>query len=111
MYRDISGNEIPRALHDEGGWAQWKFKTGQRWEINNGYGIDNPFANQIKVSQLLLTTAYPGLARNRSYFGNVILSPSKYLLFSLEYRRLWSNYATGSTSISDVIGIGAGYKF
>jgi hypothetical protein len=41
----------------------------------------------------------------------VIYSPSAYLLFSLEYRRLWTNYSTGPTNFSDVIGIGAGYRF
>ncbi len=30
------------------------------------------------------------LARNRTFTGNVIYSPSAYLLFSLEYRRLES---------------------
>jgi len=51
------------------------------------------------------------LARNRSFFSNVIYSPSAYLLFSLEYKRLWTNYGTGPTDFSDSIGIGAGYKF
>jgi len=55
--------------------------------------------------------SYPELARNRSFFSNAIFSPTAYLLFSLEYKRLWSNYNTGPTNFSDVIGIGAGYRF
>ncbi len=54
---------------------------------------------------------YSGLARNRAIFGNVIYSPSAYLLLSLEYRKLWTNFATGPTNTSDVIGLGAGYRF
>jgi hypothetical protein len=104
--------EIARALDDVGGWAQLQSKIGERLEFNGGYGIDNPFAGQIHASTAIPEYAvYPGLVRNKSALGNVIYSPSKYLLFSLEYRRLWTNYASSSPSFSDVIGIGAGYRF
>ena len=89
-----------------------KAKAGQRVEMNAGYGTDNPFAKEIHSAMSSSgATSYPGLARNRSFFSNVIYSPSAYLLFSLEYRRLWTNYSTGPTNFTDVIGIGAGYKF
>ena len=104
--------EAVRALDDVGGWTQLKSKVGERLEFNGGYGIDNPFASEIRESTTIPEySVYPGLARNRSTFGNVIYSPSTYLLFSLEYRRFWTNYATGPTNTSDVIGIGAGYRF
>jgi hypothetical protein len=57
------------------------------------------------------TSAYQNLARNRSYTGNAIYSPSAYLLFSLEYRRLESAPVNGPTAGSNIIGLGAGYKF
>jgi hypothetical protein len=112
VYLNSGTREIARALDDVGGWAQLKSKVGERLEFNTGYGIDNPFARQIhtNISAPEYATYY-GLARNRSAFGNVIYSPSAYLLFSLEYRRLWSNFATGPTNTSNVIGIGAGYRF
>ncbi len=101
-----------RALEDVGGWAQLKAKAGQRLELNAGYGIDNPFANEVHSALWTPgTTYYLGLARNRSYYTNAIFSPSAYLIFSLEYRRFWSNYSIGPTNISDGIGIGAGYRF
>jgi hypothetical protein len=104
--------EIARALDDVGGWAQLQSKISERLQFNGGYGIDNPFASQVHASAATPDYAvYPGLARNRSAFGNVIYSPSSYLLFSLEYRKLWTNYAAGPTNFSDVIGIGAGYRF
>jgi uncharacterized coiled-coil protein SlyX len=119
-YYDLySGStEIAHALDDVGGWAQFKARAGQRVEMNVGFGTDNPFANEIHAALLSTngssetsSSSYPGLARNRSFFSNVIYSPSAYLLFSLEYKRLWTNYAAGPTYFSDSIGIGAGYKF
>jgi hypothetical protein len=103
-----------RALDTIGGWAQLKARAGERVEINAGYGIDNPFSKDIHAatsSSGSPSSAYPGLARNRAAFANVIYSPSAYLLFSLEYKRLWTNYAYGPANFSDSIGIGAGYKF
>jgi hypothetical protein len=100
------------ALDDVGGWTQLKARAGQRVELNAGFGADNPFAKDIQsaVSSSSNST-YFGLARNRSFFSNAIYSPSAYLVFSLEYRRLWTDFSSGPTSFSDVIGIGAGYKF
>ena len=111
----VGTTEYARALDDVGGWAQLKSKWGERLEFNGGYGIDNPFAGEVHALAELYEydrpSTYPGLLRNRSAFGNVIYSPSTYLLFSLEYRQLWTNYASGSPSSSDAIGIGAGYRF
>jgi len=112
VYQHLGSNEITRALDDVGGWTQFKAKATQRWEWNTGYGLDNPFASEVALSFSSTTEAsYPGLVRNRSYFGNVIYSPSKSLLFSLEYKTIWSTYVGSGTKSSDVIGIGAGYRF
>jgi uncharacterized coiled-coil protein SlyX len=112
LYQYIGATLSARALDDVGGWAQVKAWAGQKVEMNAGFGTDNPFAKEIQAalssSEL---TSYPGLARNRAFYSNVIFSPSAYLLFSLEYRRLWTNYSSGPTNYSDVIGVGAGYKF
>jgi uncharacterized coiled-coil protein SlyX len=112
-YAEYDGtSEIVRPLDDVGGWAQLKARAAQRVEMNAGYGTDNPFAREIQAAiSSSCATCYSGLARNRSFFSNVIYSPSAYLLFSLEYKRLWTNYGTGSRALSDVVGIGAGYKF
>lgn len=112
-YYSYAGSTVnAHALDDIGGWTQLKVRAGQRVQINTGFGTDNPFAKEIYAATLSSNGAYySGLARNRSFFSNVIYSPSAYLLFSLEYRRLWTNYATGPTNFSDVIGFGAGYKF
>jgi len=103
-------NDVAQALNDVGGWMQLKFRPGERLQFNAGYGIDNPFAADIR-SSLAGSTSYTGLSKNRSVFGNVIVSPNRYLEFSLEYRRLWSNYVNNVLRLSDAIGLAAGYRF
>jgi hypothetical protein len=54
---------------------------------------------------------YQNLVGNHTYTGNVIYSPSAWLMFSLEYRRLESRYADGHVPSANVIGAAAGYRF
>jgi hypothetical protein len=55
--------------------------------------------------------AYQGLARNSTWFSNVIYSPTAYTLFSFEYRRIDSSYAIGPHAEADVYGVAGGYRF
>ena len=110
------GYPTAHALDDVGGWTQLKARAGQRIEFNAGVGADNPFAREVKAAAAYLAgspsgAAYSGLARNRGVYSNVIWSPNAYLQFSLEYKRLWTNYTSGPAAFSDSIGLGAGYKF
>lgn len=100
-----------RPLNDVGGWTQLKEKWSERLEFNAAFGIDNVFANDLHRYSAPGGPAYQNLARNRTWTGNVIYSPSAYLLFSLEYRYLASAPVTGSSSASNIIGLSAGYKF
>jgi hypothetical protein len=115
-YASSYGYPVARALDDVGGWTQLKARAGQWIEFNTGFGTDNPFAKEVNAaaaytggSESGLT--YSGLARNRVFYSNVIWSPSAYLQFSLEYKHLWTNFASGPAAFSDNIGLGAGYKF
>jgi hypothetical protein len=99
-----------RALDDVGGWAQLKEKFSERIELNGAFGIDNAFAGEVR-RYAAVGDFYQNLARNRTYTGNVIFSPSAYLLFSLEYRHIASSPVDASAAESNVIGIAAGYKF
>jgi uncharacterized coiled-coil protein SlyX len=117
-YKDIayridpdSGAYYFRPLNDVGGWAELKEKLNARWEINGAFGIDNVFASDLHRYVVTGGNAYQNIARNRTFTGNVIYSPSSYLLFSLEYRYLLSAPIVGSASGSNVIGLAAGYKF
>jgi uncharacterized coiled-coil protein SlyX len=106
-----SGEYYFRPLDDLGGWAQLKEKVSERVELNAAFGLDNVFARELRGYAVPTGTMYQNLARNRTYTGNVIYSPSAYLLFSLEYRHLESSPITGAPLGSNVIGIAAGYRF
>ncbi|MGC1784173.1 MAG: hypothetical protein WA708_16745 [Acidobacteriaceae bacterium] len=100
-----------RPLDDVGGWAQLKEKLSERLEFNAAFGIDNAFADEVRRYAVSGDTTYQNLFRNRTYTGNVIYSPSAYLQFSLEYRHLESSPVIGPAAGSNIIGLGAGYKF
>jgi hypothetical protein len=107
----FSGRYYSRPLDDVGGWAQLKERVSERVEFNAAFGLDNVFARELRRYAVPGGTMYQNLARNRTYTGNVIYSPSAYLLFSLEYRYLYSSPITGMSTGSNIIGIAAGYKF
>ncbi len=109
--RLYNGEWYYRAPDDMGGWAQWKQHAGQRLEFNEAFGMDNVPAHQVRPYTITSADSYYNLARNRTITGNVIYSPSAYLLFTLEYRRIASSFVNSPTEFSDVIGLGAGYKF
>jgi hypothetical protein len=100
-----------RPYDDVGGWSQLKEKFSERLEFNAAFGMDNIFARELRPYAVPGGTMYQNLARNRTYTGNVIFSPSTYLLFSLEYRHLESIPVIGAPAQSNIIGIAAGYKF
>jgi hypothetical protein len=106
-----TGGYYFRPLDDVGGWAQLKEKISERLEVNAAFGLDNVFAREFRRYAVPGGTMYQNLARNRTYTGNVIYSPSAYLVFSLEYRNLGSSPIVGLPAGSNVIGIAAGYKF
>lgn len=100
-----------RPLNDVGGWTQLKEKLNERLEFNAAFGMDNVLAKDLHLYPNPSGTMYQRLARNRTWTGNVIYSPSAYLLFSFEYRYLASAPITGAAYSSNVIGLSAGYKF
>jgi hypothetical protein len=107
----ISNSIYVQPLDDVGGWTQLKQRLTERLEWNAAYGIDNLFAGQLRPFATAAYAPYLNLARNRTFFSNVIYSPSAYLLFSLEYRHLQSSPVNSPTSTSNIFGLAAAYKF
>jgi hypothetical protein len=110
-FNPVTGEYDFQPLDDVGGWTQIKERVNERLEFNAAFGLDNVFTGELRPYAVAGGTMFQNLARNRTYTGNVIYSPSAYLLFSLEYRHLQSSPVNGNSSQSDIIGVGAGYKF
>lgn len=117
-FKDFGYNSNPltnvyyvHALNDTGGWLQLKEKFSERIEFNAAYGLDDVFAGQLRRYYVPGGSPIENLAGNRTYTGNVIYSPSAYLLFSLEYRHLNSAPVIGSSVQGNIIGLAAGFKF
>lgn len=106
-----TGGYYFRPLDDVGGWAQLKAKATERLELNAAYGMDSVFAGQLRRYYIIGGSMIQNLAQNRTFTSNVIYSPSAYLLLSVEYRRLLSTPVEDPGAASNIIGIGAGYRF
>ena len=66
-----------------GGWVQTQFNVNKAWQLNFGYGIDNPSAYDLPVSSR---------DRNENLFGNFIYKLDANIQLSSEYRRLLTYY-------------------
>ena len=99
------------SLENVGGWAQLKQTVSERLQFNEAFGTDQDFARQLKPYVGTSSGGYLDFARNHTITGNVIYSPSAYLLFSFEYRRLETAPVTGRLWTSDIYGLAAAYKF
>jgi hypothetical protein len=84
----MNPSTIFHGVDAEGGWAQLKFTPRQNFEINSGYGQDNPFASDLRSYGP--NGSYYGalLSRNQSPFANFIYRLRSDVLFSVEYRYL-----------------------
>lgn len=77
-----------RGLNSVGGWSQLKYRASTKVEFNVAYGLDNPYARDLKAFPFPQSYQDPSLARNSGSFANVIFRPRSDLLFSAEYRHL-----------------------
>jgi hypothetical protein len=99
-----------RAMDSMGGWAQLKFKVKSNFEINGAFGMDNPFAGELR--QYNANTIYPGsYTRNLSPLVNFIYQIRSDILFSTEYRYLNSTVLDSGSFSAHQISMSLGYIF
>ena len=101
---------IVRGLDTVGGWTQASYQVSPVVQLNTGYGLDNPFSNELQQFAAV-QSFYPRLGRNRSAMANVIYRPRSDLLFSLEYRHIVSSRLGQPTASVENIGMGIGLLF
>ncbi len=77
-----------------GGWTQLKYRATAKLEFNGAFGMDNPFARDLRYFPYAYSYGEPILSRNKAGFFNVIYRPRSDLLFSAEYRRIETDSIT-----------------
>lgn len=97
-------------LDSKGGWGQLKFTPTEKWEFNGAFGLDNPFAEDLRYATVIPGYG-PFVTRNRSTIANFIYRPRSNLLVSLEYRRLRTFINDGSSATADHVNLGIGVLF
>jgi hypothetical protein len=102
---------VIHGLDDEGGWSQLKARMTPSLEANAAFGVDEGFAEQLREYTNPAMDAYTNLARNRTFLANIIYRPKTYLLFSAEYRNIYSWPIGGPVNTSQSLGLATGYSF
>ena len=101
-----------RGLDSLGGWSQFKIRANSKLEFNAGFGLDNPYAAEIRAAapSLPYLNGQQLLTQNRSGLVNFIYRPRSNLLFSTEYRYLQS-FGLYSANSADQINMMMGVLF
>jgi hypothetical protein len=99
-----------RALDSVGGWSQLKIRATSKLEFNGAFGLDNPYA--MDVRGFPSSPGFPApLLQNRSSLVNVIYRPRSDLLFSGEYRHLRTFDVDAGSPTADQINLIMGILF
>jgi hypothetical protein len=95
-----------RGLHAIGGWAQLSFQARQDLEFNFAYGQDDPRNRDIFSGVRDNSTRF----KNQAATANFIYQLRPNFLVSIEYRRLWTDYAAARRTNGHV-NLAVGYVF
>ncbi len=98
-------------LNSVGGWSQLKFKATSKLQFNGAYGLDNPYARELREHGGN-TNYYPvPLSKNESGFVNFIYQPRSDIVFSMEYRRIKTFTLDSGANVANVANFSVGYIF
>jgi hypothetical protein len=106
-----SANTQVQALNSVGGWAQLKYRPASKWEFNAAFGMDNPYANDLRYFPYPQSYGDATLARNQGSFANVIYRPRSDLLFSAEFRHLTTYTITNGGNSASHLNLMMGVLF
>ncbi|HEV2493451.1 MAG TPA: hypothetical protein VG204_10335 [Terriglobia bacterium] len=98
-------------LNAAGGWSQLKFKPLEKLEVNGAFGEDYPFGSDLARFPQGQSYVDPSIGRSASAFVNGIYHLRSNLLFSLEYRKLWTSESYRTKVAADHVNVGVGVLF
>jgi hypothetical protein len=98
-------------LNSVGGWAQLKYRPRNKLEFNAAFGMDNPYATDLRYFRYVQAYGNAQVAKNQGSFVNVIYRPRSDLLFSAEYRHLTTYMIDGSGNNASHLNLMMGVLF
>ena len=98
-------------LNSVGGWSQLKFKASNKLEFNGAFGVDNPFAGDVRTYPLSPSYFPAALLQNRSALLNFIYRPRSDLLFSGEIRHLRTFDLDAGSPTAEQVNLMMGFLF
>lgn len=98
-------------LNSMGGWAQLKYRATPKLQFNGAFGLDNPFANELREDGGNTTIYQFPLSKNETGFVNFIYQPRSNLVFSMEYRRIKTFTLDSSANTANISNLSIGYIF
>jgi len=111
----FSGNPNPyqqlQPLNSVGGWSQLKVKASSKLEFNGAFGVDSPFAGDVRTYPLSPSYFPAALLQNRSALLNFIYRPRSDLLFSGEYRHLRTFDLDAGSPTAEHVNMMMGFLF
>jgi len=100
-----------RPVDSAGGWSQLNVKPANRLEFNVAFGEDNPSRTDLRRLLTIGSVDASAVNRNASGFLNAIYQARSNLLFSVEYRRLWTTSLDEVTRTADHVSFSTGIVF
>ena len=105
QYTEIVG------LNTVGGWAQLKYRPATKLEFNAAFGMDNPYASDLRYFPSPWAYGDATLARNQGSFVNMIYRPRSDLLFSAEYHHLTTYTVSNGVNSAGQLNLMMGVLF
>jgi hypothetical protein len=99
------------ALNTVGGWAQLKYRPANKWEFNAAFGMENPYASDLRYFPYTVSYGDASLAKNQGSFVNMIYRPRSDLLFSAEYRHLTTSMLDAGSNSAGHLNLMMGVFF
>jgi outer membrane murein-binding lipoprotein Lpp len=98
-------------LNVAGGWAQLKLSPTEKLEFNGAFGEDMPYAQDLNRFTTNSSYFASQVSRNQTGFVNFIYHVSSNVLFSAEYRKLWTFEKYEPKHKADEINLSMGVLF
>jgi hypothetical protein len=95
-------------VNSAGGWTQLKYKMAEKWEVNSAFGMDNPYARDLRHSS---SFSYLPALRNSSEMLNIMHHPRSNIVLSLEYRHLNTVNFNAKRYTAENVNLGIGVQF